>query len=40
VLPVLWRLKRHPAFTRRGVPALSALVALAGLYWIGERLLT
>lgn len=40
VLPLLWRLKRHPAFARRGVPALSALVALAGLCWFCERLLT
>lgn len=37
VLPLVWRLRRHEAFVRRGVPALSALVAAAGLYWLVER---
>jgi hydrogenase/urease accessory protein HupE len=37
VLPLIWRLRRHPAFVRRGVPALSGLVAAAGLYWLLER---
>ncbi len=37
VLPVVWQLRKNPAFVRRGVPILSALVALAGLYWFLER---
>ncbi len=39
VLPLLWRARRHPAFVRTGVPALSALIALTGFYWLVERLL-
>jgi hydrogenase/urease accessory protein HupE len=38
-LPVLWRLRRNEKFRTRGVPALSALVALAGLWWFLERTL-
>ena len=37
VLPIIWRLRKNEAFVRRGVPALSALVVLAGLYWLLER---
>lgn len=37
VLPIVWRLRRREGFARRGVPALSALVAAAGLYWLVER---
>jgi hydrogenase/urease accessory protein HupE len=37
VLPLVWRLRKNPQFVRRGVPALSAVVALAGLYWFLER---
>jgi hypothetical protein len=37
VLPLLWRLRESDAFLRRGVPALSMLVAMAGLYWFLER---
>jgi len=37
VLPVVWRLRKNENFLRRGVPALSAIVALAGLYWLMER---
>lgn len=37
VLPILWRLRRSERFVRRGVPVLSVLVALAGLYWLLER---
>ena len=37
VLPIVWRLRKNEAFVRRGVPALSALVVLAGLYWLLER---
>lgn len=36
--PLLWRLRRHPNFAGYWVPALSAIVALAGLYWFCERL--
>lgn len=39
VLPIVWQLRKLPAFVRRGVPILSALVALAGLYWFLERTL-
>jgi hypothetical protein len=39
VLPLVWQLRKHEGFRRRGVPALSALVALAGLYWLLERTL-
>ena len=37
VLPVVWRLRKNEKFVARGVPALSAAVALAGLYWLLER---
>ena len=37
VLPIVWQLRKNEAFVRKGVPALSALVALAGLYWLLER---
>ena len=37
VLPLIWRLRKHETFLRRGVPALSGVVALAGLYWLLER---
>lgn len=37
-LPVLWRLRERPAFARYGLPALSAVVALAGAYWLISRL--
>lgn len=36
-LPVLWRLRKSEAFVKKGVPALSVLVAIAGLYWLLER---
>jgi hydrogenase/urease accessory protein HupE len=39
VLPVVWRLQKHPAFVPRYVTACSALVALAGGYWLVERTL-
>jgi hydrogenase/urease accessory protein HupE len=39
VLPILWQLRRHPTFVRRWVPACSVLVALAGSYWMIERIL-
>jgi hydrogenase/urease accessory protein HupE len=37
VLPIVWQLRKNPAFLRRGVPILSGLVAAAGLYWFLER---
>jgi hydrogenase/urease accessory protein HupE len=37
VLPIVWQLRKRPAFVKRGVPALSALVAAAGIYWLLER---
>jgi hydrogenase/urease accessory protein HupE len=39
VLPLIWRLRKNAMFRRRGVPALSTVVALAGLYWLLERTL-
>jgi len=37
VLPMGWRLRKNEAFVGRGVPALSVVVSLAGLYWLLER---
>lgn len=37
VLPVVWQLRKNELFLRRGVPALSAIVTTAGLYWFLER---
>lgn len=37
VLPLVWRWRKNEKFVTRGVPALSALVAAAGLYWLLER---
>ena len=37
VLPIVWRLRKNETFLRRGVPALSAVIAGAGLYWFLER---
>ncbi|MBI5691040.1 MAG: HupE/UreJ family protein [Verrucomicrobia bacterium] len=37
VMPVVWHLRRSPAFLARGVPAISAVVAVAGLYWLAQR---
>ncbi len=37
VLPLIWQLRRRPAFLRVGVPACSVLVAAAGAYWLLER---
>ena len=39
VLPIIWRLRERPSFLRVGVPAASAIVALAGSYWLVERTL-
>lgn len=38
VLPLIWKLRRHPRFVIRYVPACSILVALAGGYWLWDRL--
>ena len=38
-LPALWNLRRSPIFVRRWVPACSAGVALAGSYWMIERII-
>jgi hydrogenase/urease accessory protein HupE len=37
ILPIIWRMRKNEKFLRLGVPALSAIVALAGLYWFLER---
>jgi hydrogenase/urease accessory protein HupE len=37
VLPLIWWLRKSEVFVKRGVPVLSALVALAGVYWLLER---
>ena len=37
VLPIVWKLRKNETFLRRGVPALSAAIAAAGLYWFLER---
>lgn len=39
VLPVFWWLRKSPGFVRRGIPALSGVVAAGGLYWLIERTL-
>jgi hydrogenase/urease accessory protein HupE len=38
VLPLLWRLRRWPAFERRGQLLISVFVVLAGAYWLVQRL--
>ena len=38
VLPLLWKLRDVPAFARYGLPVVSAVVALAGAYWLVQRL--
>jgi hypothetical protein len=37
VLPLLFRLRRVPAFERHGARAISMLVGLAGVYWLVAR---
>ena len=39
VLPLVWQLRKRETFVRWGVPILSALVALAGTFWLVERTL-
>ena len=38
-LPLIWKLRRQPKFAPRYVLACSALIALAGCYWLIERTL-
>ena len=38
VLPLIWKLKKRASFEPRYVPVGSALVSLAGGYWLVERL--
>ena len=38
LLPLLWKLREVAAFARYGVPVVSAVVALAGAYWLTVRL--
>lgn len=37
VLPLIWKLRTKPVFVQRWVPACSVLVALAGGYWLLQR---
>jgi hydrogenase/urease accessory protein HupE len=37
VLPLFWWMRTHKAFVQRGVPACSILIALAGAYWLVQR---
>lgn len=38
LLPLLWKLRELPAYERYGRHVISALVALAGAYWLAQRL--
>lgn len=38
-LPVLFYLRRQPSFVRYGLPVASALITLAGIYWLVQRTL-
>jgi hydrogenase/urease accessory protein HupE len=39
VLPILWQLRKNPPFVRQWVPVCSVFVALAGSYWMVERII-
>ena len=39
VLPVVWKMKQRPSYQPRCVPACSVVIALAGGYWLVERVL-
>lgn len=39
VLPLIWKLNSYPQFGRRFVPASSAVIAVAGTWWLVERTL-
>ena len=38
-VPVLWQLRKWPPFARQGTTIISALVALAGAFWLLQRTL-
>jgi hypothetical protein len=38
VVPVIWTLRAHRAWTRMGLPLASGLVALLGVWWLLERI--
>jgi hydrogenase/urease accessory protein HupE len=38
VLPLTWKLRQRPQFVIRYVPACSILIALAGGYWLWDRI--
>ena len=38
ILPILWQLRKRPVFGRRWVPVCSIGIALAGSYWMVERM--
>ena len=37
ILPLIWRLKKNPTFAPRWIPACSAVVAAAGVFWFIQR---
>lgn len=37
ILPLVWRLEKHPTFALKHVPVLSLLIASAGTYWLIVR---
>lgn len=37
LLPMIWRVRTHPMFLKRWVPACSTMVALLGLFWFVQR---
>jgi hypothetical protein len=39
VLPILWQLRKNSVFVRQWVPICSVAVALAGSYWMIERVM-
>jgi hydrogenase/urease accessory protein HupE len=39
VLPILWQLRKDPFFVRQWVPVCSVVVALAGSYWMVDRIM-
>jgi hypothetical protein len=39
ILPILWQLRKRPVFVRRWVPVCSIGIALAGSYWMFERMI-
>ena len=38
LLPLIWRFKRHPDFSRRYSPVCSVLISVAGAYWLAQRI--